>query len=70
MLAAGGSFALSAIGFLLWGTIPGLIGVRILTGIAIALSSTTSQVLAITPTPDYRRGEALSLLSLATSMGQ
>lgn len=67
---AGGFYALSAVGFVLSRTIPGLIGFRILTGIAIALSSTTSQVLAITLTPDHRRGEALSLLSLATSVGQ
>ncbi len=70
MPAAGAFFALSAIGFVLSRTIPELIGFRVLTGIAIALSSTTSQVLAIALTPDHRRGEALSLLSLATSVGQ
>jgi MFS family permease len=68
--AAGGFFALSAIGFLLSRTIPELIGLRMLSGLGIALSATTSQVLAITLAPDHRRGEALNLLGIATSLGQ
>lgn len=70
MLAAGVFFAVSAMGFGLSQTIPGLIGFRILSGVAIALMSTSSQVLAISMAPDQRRGEALSLLGLALSVGQ
>jgi MFS family permease len=70
MLTAGVFYALSAIGFWLSQTVSALIGFRILSGIAIALSSTSSQVLAITLAPERRRGESLSLLAIATSIGQ
>lgn len=70
LLAAGTLFAVSAVGFLLSSTVTGLITLRILSGVAIALLSTSSQVLAISMAPEQRRGEALSLLSLALSLGQ
>lgn len=70
MLAAGCFYVLSAVGFALSHTIAALIGFRILSGIAIGLSSTSSQVLAIAMAPEHRRGEALSLLGLASSVGQ
>lgn len=70
MLAAGCFYALSSIGFGLSHTVAGLIGFRILSGVAIALASTSSQVLVIAMAPERRRGEALSLLSVATSVGQ
>lgn len=70
ILAAGSLFAMSAVGFSLSRTVTGLIGFRILSGIAIALLSTSSQVLTIAMAPEQRRGEALSLLGLALSIGQ
>lgn len=70
MLAAGCLYVLSAVGFWAAHTVPALIGFRILSGVAIALSSTSSQVLAIAMASQQRRGEALSLLGLAHSIGQ
>lgn len=70
MLAAGCFYTLSAAGFWAARTVPALIGFRVLSGLAIALSSTSAQVLAIVMAPQQRRGEALSLLGLANSIGQ
>ncbi|HTE03321.1 MAG TPA: MFS transporter, partial [bacterium] len=70
MLAAGCLYTLSAAGFWAARTVPALIGFRVLSGLAIALSSTSAQVLAIAMAPERRRGEALSLLGLANSIGQ
>jgi MFS family permease len=70
MAAAGGFYAVTALGFLLSRSVTALVGLRIFTGLAIALSATTSLVLAIALAPVHRRGEALSLLSLANSLGQ
>src|SRR2546427_1390141 len=70
MLAAGCLYTPSAAGFWAARTVPALIGFRVLSGLAIALSSTSAQVLAIAMAPERRRGEALSLLGLANSIGQ
>src|SRR3989442_2928836 len=58
MPAAGSLFAVSAVGFLLSHAVRDLIAFRILSGVAIALLSTSSQVLAIGMAPEERRGEA------------
>src|SRR3989449_1659776 len=70
MPAAGSLFAVSAVGFLVSQAVTDLIAFRILSGFAIALLATSSQVLAIGMAPEQRRGEALSLLSLALGIGQ
>ena len=70
MAVAGGIYALSALGFLASRSVAALVGFRAFTGLAIALSATTSLVLTIALAPEHRRGEALSLLSLANSIGQ
>src|SRR5439155_1254835 len=57
----------SAAGFLSARTVPALIGFRVLSELAIALSSTSAQVLAIAMAPERRRGEALSLLAWRTA---
>src|SRR2546426_12682452 len=58
MPAAGSLFAVSAVGFLVSHAATDLISFRILTGVAIALLSTSSQVLAISMAPYQRRGGA------------
>src|SRR5574337_972877 len=70
MAVAGGLYALSALGFLSSRSVVALVSWRTFTGLAIALSATTSLVLTIALAPEHRRGEALSLLSLANSIGQ
>src|SRR3989442_349440 len=70
MAVAGGIYALSALGFLSSRSVVALVGFRAFTGLGIALSATTSLVLTIALAPEHRRGEALSLLSLANSIGQ
>ena len=68
--AAGSLFAVSAVGFLVSHAVTDLIAFRVLSGVAIALLATSSQVLTIGMAPEQRRGEALSLLSLALGIGQ
>ncbi len=70
MAVAGGIYALSALGFLSSRSVGALVSFRAFTGLAIALAATTSLVLTIALAPEHRRGEALSLLSLANSIGQ
>lgn len=70
MAVAGGLYALSALGFLSSRSVVALVGFRAFTGLAIAVSATTSLVLTIALAPEHRRGEALNLLSLANSIGQ
>jgi MFS family permease len=70
MAVAGGFFAVSALGILSSRTVLAFVGFRTFTGLAIALSATTSLVLTVALAPGHRRGEALSLLSLANSIGQ
>lgn len=70
MAAAGGFYALSALGVLSSRSVVALVSFRTFTGLAIALSATTSLVLSVALAPEHRRGEALSLLSLANSIGQ
>jgi MFS family permease len=70
MAAAGGFYALSALGFLSSRSVAALVGLRTFSGLAIALSATTSLVLTVALAPEHRRGEALSLLSVANSIGQ
>ena len=70
MAVAGGLYALSALGFLSSRFVGSLVGFRAFTGLAIAVSATTSLVLTIALAPEHRRGEALNLLSLANSIGQ
>ncbi len=70
MAVAGGIYAVSALGFLSSRSVLALVCFRALTGLAIALAATTSLVLTVALAPDHRRGEALSLLSLANSIGQ
>src|SRR2546425_1930936 len=70
MPAAGSLFAVSAVGFLLSHAVRDLIAFRILSGVAIALLSTSSQVLAIGMAPEERRGEAPRPLGPALGHGQ
>src|SRR3989442_7963958 len=69
MPAAGSLFAVSAVGFLLSHAVRDLIAFRILSGVAIALLSTSSQVLAIGMAPEERRGEAPRLFSFVPTPG-
>src|SRR2546426_5021180 len=69
MPAAGSLFAVSAVGFLLSRAVTDLIAFRVLSGVAIALLATSSQVLAIGMAPGERRGEALGLLGLGAGIG-
>src|SRR2546422_1095592 len=64
MPAAGSLFAVSAVGFLLSHAVRDLIAFRILSGVAIALLSTSSQVLAIGMAPEERRGAGLIAVSV------
>src|SRR2546426_6014203 len=59
MPAAGSLFAVSAVGFLVSQAVTDLIAFCILSGFAIALLATSSQVLAIGIAPEQRRGRAL-----------
>ena len=70
MAVAGGFLTLSALGVLSSRSVVALVSFRTFTGLAIALSATTSLVLSVALAPEHRRGEALSLLSLANSIGQ
>jgi len=70
MVVGGGFYALSALGILASHSVVALASFRTFAGLAIALSSTTSLVLTVALAPEHRRGEALSLLSLANSIGQ
>src|SRR3989441_1932562 len=69
MPAAGSLFAVSAVGFLLSHAVRDLIAFRILSGVAIALLSTSSQVLAIGMAPEERRGGGPSPLCVAPRLG-
>src|SRR2546422_2679543 len=70
MPAAGSLFAVSAVGFLLSRAVTDLIAFRVLSGVAIALLATSSQVLAIGMAPGERRGEALSLVRSGFRIGR
>src|SRR2546426_120614 len=64
MPAAGSLFAVSAVGFLLSRAVTDLIAFRVLSGVAIALLSTSSQGLAIGMGPGGRRGGGAGPLGL------
>ncbi len=70
LVAGGCLFAVSAAGFAASPSVGALIGFRVLAGLGIALLSTASQLLAVTLAPPARRGEALSVLAVALSLGQ
>jgi MFS family permease len=70
LVASGGFFAVSAVGFAASSSVQALVGFRVLSGLGIALLSTASQLLAVLLAPPARRGEALSVLALALSLGQ
>src|SRR2546428_1005584 len=67
MPAAGSLFAVSAVGFLLSRAVTDLIAFRVLSGVAIALLSTSSQVLAIGMAPGGRRGGGRRPLGLGVA---
>ncbi|MDQ7820744.1 MAG: MFS transporter [Armatimonadota bacterium] len=70
LVISGCLFAASAAGFAASSSVGALIGFRVLSGLGIALLSTASQLLAVVLAPAPRRGEALSVLALALSLGQ
>src|SRR2546422_9172969 len=70
MPAAGSLFAVSAVGFLVSHAVTDLIAFRVLSGVAIALLATSSQVLTIGMAPEQRRGGGVRPLWLGRGIGQ
>jgi MFS family permease len=69
MVAGASVFALSVVGYLLAGSIPVLIGMRLLTGVGEAMFFVGALAANVDLAPPERRGEAFSFASLALYIG-
>lgn len=70
LLAGAAIYVLTALGYWLAASVAAILFFRALTGLAIALTVTGGQALAVTLSPVHRRGEGLSLHSVAFTLAQ
>jgi MFS family permease len=70
LLAGAAIYTLTALGYSVAASVAAILGLRAATGLAIALSVTAGQTMAVTLSPANRRGEGLSLLSIAFTLAQ
>ena len=68
LLAGCAVFALSAAGYVLAGTVAALLAVRLFHGTGMSLFTTAAQTLVVDIAPKMRRGEAMGVYNIATTV--